>query len=614
MNKKYIEFLKNQIGNIDDFIWDDYLIRTESHGQTKETVNLGIVHSGRESSSIYVLGKLVKSIDEIRGENILKAIEELQVKNKSDHMFGAFRMYREGSKPMDTNAAFFTMLPLIIIRLYESSYLSIRELKVIDRMINNSASWFSKECKNPILYYTNKIISDGALLTCIGKLTDDESYKKQAREFLLKWLDYTEKRGYGWGENLSLGYNAVILQGFALIKKSLNKTIEDQKIAIRFDKLEQEILDIFRFHNGYEFTPTIRTYNATGELKIHSLIYNLAGVNGYSLNENYNLLNEQEKKNPIFNISIAFMVYGERLYLNNEDLKSKHILSDLKIPRVKETRIMDEKKSYTWLGKNGGLGSINKFPVIEGSYQHKTWGLGWQCCPVNMIVYDNQVSMLRFNVNDGKRFRHHPHKEMNKAYFDPALFGESHYPDVKTACSQKNNTLITIRSINALRNNVKSISDSFDIQRFKGEISEYNINNRQWIILSYKKATVMISPLLGIKACVETDSQCTLQNSISIDKDGTNISLIQWLYNGKEKILYDDRISCGWLIHFVDNFLKKEDIENYLNEFVIKDLCYADCEVPRTESWYIHDVLVKYKDEVLGELKYDPYSNSNILY
>lgn len=614
MNEKYIEFLKNQINNVDDYIWDDYLIRTKGSGQTKEVAELEIVHSGRESSSIYVLGKLVKSIDEIRGENILKAIEELQVKNKSDNMFGSFKMYREESKPLDTNAAFFTMLPLIIIRLYEPSYLSTKELEVIDRMVNDSASWFSKECENPILYYTNKIISDGALLTCIGKLTDNESYKKQAREFLLKWLDYTEKRGYGWGENLSLGYNAVTIQGFALIKKTLDYTIEDQKIITRFDKLEEEILDIFRFHNGYEFTPTIRTYNITGELKIHSLIYNLAGVKGNSLCENYNLLNQQERKHPVFNIAIALMVYGNRLYLDNEDLKSKHILSDLKIPRIKETRIMDDKKSYTWLGKNGGLGSINKFPVIEGSYQHKTWGLGWQCCPVNMIVYNNQVSMLRFNVNDGKKFRHHPHKEKHIAYLDLALFSESYYPEVKTACSQKNNTLITIRSINNLRNNVKSISDSFDIQRFNGDVSEYNVNNRQWVILSYEKATVMITPLLGIKACDEINDHCISQNNISISKDGTNLSLIQWLYTGQEKILYDDRISSGWVIHFVDSFLEKEDIKKDLSEFVINDLCYADCEVPREERWHIHDVLVKFKDEVLGEFKYDPYSNSTILY
>jgi hypothetical protein len=616
MNKNLFEFLQSHSSRMDQIIWDENMVRTESWGHTWEVADLKRVHSGRETATVYVYGRLTHSIDEKWGYKILTALEELQVKEESDRMYGGFRWYKEESYPIDSNAAFFIMAPLAIIRLFSPESLSKPETDLIETMLNRASHWFGEECLNPNLWYTNKIVSDGALLTSIGKITGQKKIIKASRLFLKKWLDYTENRGFGWGENLSIGYNGVTLKGFALIKKALDETEEDWQIRARFEKIEEGILDLFKFHDGHEFVPTIRSYNVEGKDRVSSILSNMAQVKDMGIRDVF-------QEETFYNFAIEFLLYDDRLYLDQRDYEKKGYSNNQKSPRIKETPIMDDKKAYSWLGKNGGLGSINKFPVIEGSYQHKSWGLGWQCFPVNMIVYDKQVSFLRFCVDDGTRMRFHPHKDKHKTYLDPALFAEHYYPEVKTNCKQSENTLVAVRSINKLRNRVRSISDSLDIQRFDGRLIEKRIEGRQWIILSYDMATIVISPLLGLSAMngndpIKTDSvnnsktvkkgpDGAARMEIEIVREEKDISLVQWLYKGDLDTLYHDRISTAWLIHFIDESMNENQIEDYLKDFDICDSCRTDHEVPRQAQWYVHDIKIKRKDKPLIDFIYDPY-------
>lgn len=497
------------------------------------------------------------------------------------------------------------------------------EKAVIDDLLRSSYNWFSEECEHPILWYTNKIVSDGALLTSIGSITSDNKCKKQARIFLKKWLDYTEDRGFGWGENISVVYNAVTIQAITIIKKALEDTPEYIQIRERFDKVEEGLLDIFRFHNGYEFVLTIRSYNVQGEVRIPSFIYNIAGVKGYGILDGYYSMDKYDD-NSLYNLSIIFLLYEGRLYIDKDDYISKGYSNNQTVPRVKVTQIMDDKYSYSWIGKNGRLGSINQFPVIDGSYQHKTWGLGWQCCPVNIIVYDSQVSFLRFNVDDGDTVRYHPHKDKHATYLGPALFKENYYPDVRTACKQVDNTLITIRSINKLRNKAKLITDSLDVQRFRGDIYEFEINDRQYIILSYKNTNICVTPLIGIaankydeelksytvnnrKAAAKTDLDTLAELHIEVERKSDDVRLIQTMYKGALKTLFDERISTGWVIHFIDKPMSEQALEDYLSSMEVIDNCHPDYEILRTYHWYVHDVKVRYNNKDLVEFTYDPY-------
>jgi hypothetical protein len=170
---------------------------------------------------------------------------------------------------------------------------------------------------------------------------------------------------------------------------------------------------------------------------------------------------------------------------------------------------------------------------------------------------------------------------------------------------------------------VRSISDSLDIQRFDGRLIEKRIEGRQWIILSYDMATIVISPLLGLSAMngndpIKTDSvnnsktvkkgpDGAARMEIEIVREEKDISLVQWLYKGDLDTLYHDRISTAWLIHFIDESMNENQIEDYLKDFDICDSCRTDHEVPRQAQWYVHDIKIKRKDKPLIDFIYDPY-------
>ena len=602
MDKKFLNTIKETFQKLDSPIWENGLLRVSGSGHTWEVSKLPEVHPGRNSAVAYILGKLLEDIDETHGLEILSAIEALQVSDSDDPRHGVFRWYMEETQPIDTNAAFFTLLPLTVAMLYEPDLLSSNEKNIINRMLKRSCSWFAHECKNPILFYTNKIISDGAMLTAIGKLTEDDDIINQSRVFLNNWLDYTEKHGFGWGENLSPGYNGVTIQAFTVIKTALTNTEEDSVIKNRFNKIEKGIFKTFRFNRGYEFVPAIRSYNVKGKLKMPSVIYNLAQVEGFGIADGMRALGNNDL-DALSNLARAIVIYGNRLYLDKTDYIKKGYSNLQSYPAFRETHIMDNVKASTWIGNNGGLGSLNKFPVIDGSYQHKGWGLGWQCFPVSTIVYGGQVSFLRFNVNDGERLRYHPHKEKHTAHLDPALFSENYYPEVKTSCRQAENTIIAIRSIEKLRNKVKSISDSFDVQRFSGKVAEYEINMRKWVVLSYEKANIFITPLMGSKPELGE----SVRGSIEIEKADGDIRLIQRLYDGELITLYNDRISTGWVIHFVDCSMKLDEVQDYLKDLSVTEISEPDGYVPRMPEWNIHDIQVKCKDTPLVAFRFDPY-------
>lgn len=602
MDMGMLGFLKAQAHRMDEIIWDNGLLRRQGYGHTREVADLKVVHAGPDSSIAYVYGKITGTIDENTGRQILEGISTLQVRDAGDERYGAFRWYIEESKPIDTNAAFFIMAPLAILSLFSPASLSSGEARAINDMLEIAYNWFSKECRNPILFYTNKIISDGALLTAIGKITGAEKYKEQSREFLNRWLDYTHKRGYGWGENLSRGYNGVTLQAFALIKKALDDNPSDRIILEQFNQLEKDILDTFRFFDGYEFVPTIRSYNVNGLIRLPSTLSNLAGVRGFGLADGFGAADNADLMQTLRK-AITFMIYDSRLYIDEEDYIKKGYSDSLPVPRTKQTHIMDDKYSYSWMGSNGGLGSINKFPVIDGSYQHKTWGLGWQCFPVSAIVYDKQVSFLRFNADCGDRKRNHPHKDKHRDFLDPSLFSESYYPDVKTDCSQCNNTVIAIRSINKLRNRVKSISDSFDVQRFDGEVIELDARGRKWIVLSYENASICLTSLKGISG----ENEDYHYIDIEVHRENEDISLVQQMYIGKLKTLFKDRLCTGWVIHFVDRGMTEDEANVYLDKMQIRESCVPDGEIPRMPIWNIHSVDVLFNDDEIVSIRHDPY-------
>jgi len=590
---------------------DDNLILQTGSGHTEGVCDLNQVHPGRNSAVLYTAGRLSGRIGSKAGISILREIRKLQVRDTESAFYGCFRWYREESRVYDTNAAFFTLEPLVVCMLRATDVITDEEKNIIIDMLEVSSKWFSDECGNPILFYTNKIISDGAMLGAIGSLTGNKEIIEKARGFYEKWLDYTEKRGYGWGENMSLGYNSVILRAFSIILA----TVSDDSLADRFKRQEKFILDIFRFHNGHEFVPTIRSYNVAGDPSPWSIAYNLAGVRGFGyLDSEKSPVNKDV--DSIGRLVVDAMIFKSRLYATDGEYMEKGLSNQVFIPRVSNVRIMDEKKAYSWIGSSGGIGSINEFPVIDGSYQHKGWGLGWQCFPVNAVVYGHGVSFLRFYVDDGKRVRCHPHKNKHDTYLDPALFSESGYPEVRTTCFQNGPSLVAIRSMAGLGNKAREISDRMDFPGFDGTVFEKEVFGRKWFVICYNTASIFITSLLGNPVegyGTGVDYRGRTYKTVSMAAETLHeadmLGIKQTLYKDKNKMHHDSRISCGWFMHYHDDKLDEDEIVNWLNRIELLEDSLPDGEIPRMPEWNIHRINVKISEKSVLDIEHDPYES-----
>src|SRR5690606_38053892 len=122
---------------------------------------------------------------------ILRALAELQITDPTHPQYGGFRWYREETQINDTNAAFFIIMPLITLQLSHPEVISVSQLQVLKEMLTHASAWFSHECREPILYYPNKIISDGAMLLAISAIMQEEKYYQEGVQFFENWNGYT---------------------------------------------------------------------------------------------------------------------------------------------------------------------------------------------------------------------------------------------------------------------------------------------------------------------------------------------------------------------------------------------------------------------------------------
>lgn len=574
---------------LENTVWENGLVRTEGPGHTRGAQHPA-THSGRITAESYVLGRATGRLSEAEGICILQALKSLQVISPVDNpdalpkidpcsQIGAFRWYLEEDRIWDTNAAFFICMPLVLHRLTLPECFSEEETKRIDEMLALAGNWFAHECDHPIFYYTNKILSDGAMLSAISYLTGSEEYRKKAERFFERWLDYTERRGWGWGENTSLGYNDVILP--ALRVASL--TIGQSEIAGKLEKLIDEQKRYFRFYDGHEVCPSIRTYNYEGLSERPSHVYNLAGIPGSGLAR-------------LAEPTDLFCAFTDELYVTDDELDASK--TELPTPRQQTTRVFDNAFAYSWYGAHGGIGSLNVFPVISGIDRNPTWGLGWQSMPVSFVVYGEQTGYLRFYVDDGETVRAHPKRN----YLSPRLFSETMLPRVTTCSAQNGSMVISVRAIDRLQNRAKEIVDEYYINRFKGRADAFEAEGRTYWALRYEHATVIVSALRGM---VYGSGRGAGSIEATRGEDGI-LMLRQTLYAGQTQTLTADRLEAAWLTIYRDGAMTDDEIRTYLNGLEITDESWSDGQEPRDE-WALLRRISVCDGECRATLECDPY-------
>ncbi|WJH35488.1 hypothetical protein N6H14_05535 [Paenibacillus sp. CC-CFT747] len=368
--------------------WDNGLITLTKPGHTREASTFPQVHPGRETAAYYAAGVMSGRIGAGEGSAMLHQLSLLQEKDRAAEFFGGFRWYREETAIHDTNAAFFIMSPLVHAVLLNPEQVPDAHGPILKGMMEGAREWFARECREPSLYYPNKIISDGALLLALAKLTAHAERFEEGTAFFRRWLDYTRRRGWGWGENMSLGYLGIILSSLQLAAYCLKDA--HQPLAQELYAEIRGLLELIRFHDRHEFVPTIRSYNFQGEVERPGAAWQMAGYG--------------EGDTPAPELPDLWMVPA--LALNARHTAKAVGLperAEQPVPRIRRERVMDDAEAYTWIGSHARLGSLNRFPVLAGCYQWPTWGLGWQSFPASFSVDGEQVGYLRWTVRERER-------------------------------------------------------------------------------------------------------------------------------------------------------------------------------------------------------------------
>ena len=584
----FYKALEKKLEQYPDTQWENGLIKI-GRGHTVEANKHEVCHCGRTSSAWYAALALGGRLTDTVGLDILLALEELQNKDEKSPTYGCSRWYAEETRIHDTNGAFFLQLPILTVMLFDRQCIPESHAEVIDRMFARAVHWYTKALKNPIYYYSNKILSDGAMLIGIAKITENKEAFEIGLEFFEKWLDYTERDGWGWGENMSLGYNNVIFAAFKTAKLSLGDSEREQKINCRIQSVIDEQKALFKYFKGYEFTPAIRNYNFEGRSRRKGLVSQIAGL-GSSVNSLVNTY---------------FWEFITFAYLFKDEFKEEADVLPDKDMDIRLTKVYKDAVGYSCVMRNGSIGSMNKFPVINGSYEHKGWGLGWQSMPVNFAVYNGEVGYLRRIVRNEKETAYHP----KHAFLSPCLFSDAPYPEVLTRAKQEKNSVIAKRSIEKIHNAVGELSDELLVPRFSGKCEKVTVEDREWAVISYENATVFVSATKGLVCpegsfeVTEGNGRVTVPLEITLD---TDLSVKQTAFKTDEVVtLRCERIELGWIMLYEDK--KIENAEEYLADLKVEETVFNDGFEPRSPSYHQHRITVKREDNVLVDYLYDPY-------
>ncbi|WP_158606901.1 hypothetical protein [Paenibacillus ginsengarvi] len=575
--------------SIDSTEWDEGLIRTDGPGHTRAVSKLERTHAGRPTAAYYAAAILCGELNEAFGSDILQALRSLQIADETSTYNGAFLWYREETQVSDSNAAFFTLMPLVCLALCKPEAIPAGHRKQLEEMMRLALRWFARETEHPSLYYPNKIVSDGALYMAMAHLLEENGHYEKAVRFFERWSAYTTDRGWGWGENISPGYIRIVVTGLRLACLTLRE--EHAGLRERLQAHMDTLLSYNAFHGDHEFVPAIRSYNFEGHTRQSSLMLRLAGV----IDSDSALL---YRKEGLWNWINFYLLFERELELPPQQAAQP-------VPRERKEHVFDGSYATSWIGHHGRLGSLNRFPVIPGSYQWPTWGLAWQTFPVSFSVNEEQISYLRWLIREGDYVRSHPAKSYGDNYLSPALFRESYYPDIQLRSAQHENALVVVRSMSGIHHVFAEAADEWMVKRFTGTVTSYESGaGVSWIVLHFAAADVAIAALNGISS--DMRRRGTIKPEVEREEDQLRIR--QVLYRGEETVHHFARLETGWAVVHFDRRLAGDELHRRLDRLSITDRSFQDGEVPRAAHDELREIRLFDGTDCLTELRIDPYT------
>ncbi len=603
---------------------DNYAV-SFSPGHTWAVSKLDKCHDVIKTAEYYAALKAADSMDTETGMALLSAIAKNQVKGTGTRQDGNFLWYPEESVIQDYNAAFFICCKFLELLLLCPEKLSEEEKELINKMLDDSLVWFDLYCKTAELYYPNSVLSNICCLYCISRITESEKYLENAHTALEKFFSYTDRHGWGWGENISPNYIMEIICPLKMISLCAKK-YGDEKINEKAESYLKELLRFHAFQGDLEPSPAIRNYNTQGLDKINRPTKLITGVTN-------------DPKESALSLR-KLMLFRDEIEKNEENRKA---CEKLWAQKTLVTHIFDDVYATTYRGENVHLGTVNEYPFMQSTMQNPTWGTGWQSLPVVFTVRGEQMAYLRYEVTANGRRRCFPHEMRHQPNdVNASLFNEHWYPDMYTISAQNENLALVLRRIAGLHNSASEIIDEFAVANFKGDAKVYTVNGIDFAVLKYENTdvTVILAALHGItlhkkgKALPQPETTSVLgqdhdTENDELERDGARcpqrftlangsfrtavweseeiprLTVSQTMYKGNERRLDYRVLETSWAVITLDR--KLEDVEEYLKGIKIELESVHDFEKPRWQDCRIYKATIEAEGKKLT-LEYDPYT------
>lgn len=377
------------------------LWRLDRPGHTRPVARLAAVHSGVLTAQRLMRAAQLGTLDALPVARCLEALRGLQCTDGS-HLHGCFRWYAEESAPVDTNAAFFTGLNLILLEGSHGESLAAGDRATLRAMLADLFVWFECECATELVYYPNKFLGDVVCAWLLHEQLGLSDKTEMLTGVLDRAADYWLERHWGWGEHLSDVYTAVMLNELSallLFARGMPAGLEE-----KYRRMFAELTDIEDAFGGGLRVPTIRTYAFGGRPAIKPF-RDMIG----SWAERPELVENQGAVEH-FNFGHVFHERGWPELAGPARPVRERI----------EIECFGGAKARAWVTADARLGTLSRWPIMAGT-DHPTWGLSWQTMPVAFAAGADGWGFLRWRTNEGGTERFHPARNKRAAYLNNAL-------------------------------------------------------------------------------------------------------------------------------------------------------------------------------------------------
>ena len=458
--------------------WNDHwdaevgLWYSEGPGHTTAVRGMTRIHAGREASLRLVQAAQVGELGKVHAPQVLRALREMQV-TEAGKFQGCFRWYWEEAGPIDTNAAFFTIINLLALHLCYREELDAECQGRLDAMFADALLWFTAEAEAQSTFYPNKYLGDLVCAWLLLEVTGGEDAGGALAAAMLAAADYWEENGWGWGEHMSDGYSAVCLQELSLLLVFARRLPE--AVAARYRGLLGELLGMEDAFDGGIRVPAIRSY-------------------AFSQSPGHTNYRDRVRAWDPAAPPVAHAEGGPGL----ENLFAGRGWHELVPARAAAQRDTDflcfgGARAVGRCEADIRLGSVTRYPIMPVA-EHDTWGLCWQSFPVCMWRPEGDWGFLQWEVKAGERVGAHPATgSFFTSYGNAALAPGVNPPVVgQTWARQEGGNVLTLRIMPAIAAGWEYLCDRFRLIAGHAGVEERAGEGWRQLLLSYPERTVSV--------------------------------------------------------------------------------------------------------------------------